>query len=78
MSIRKHIHWNGMENEGYVDLGTQVDDNSVPVATEVLMFIVTPLNSVWKLPIAYFCIDGLSSDVKCSYRPSRRNGLITI
>ena len=66
MSIRKHVQWNGTENEGYVDLGTHVDGDSIPLATEVLMFIVTPLNAVWKLPIAYFFIDGLSSDVKCS------------
>jgi hypothetical protein len=66
MSIRKHVQWNGKEMEGFVDLGTQVDDNSLPVATEVLMFIIVPLNATWKLPVAYFVTDGLTADVKCN------------
>src|SRR5688572_2750174 len=64
MSIRKHVQWNGKENIGFVDLGTGIDDDSMPVATEVLMFIVVPLNAAWKLPVAYFLIDGLAADVK--------------
>ena len=46
-------HW-------FVNLGMGIDDDGLPIATELLMFIVTPLNSVWKIPIAYFLIDGLS------------------
>lgn len=66
MSIRKHVQWNGKENEGFVDVGTSIDDDSLPVASEVLLFLVVPLNAVWKLPIAYFLIDGMSADVKCN------------
>ncbi len=64
MSIRKHVQWNGTETVGFIDLGTGLDDSSRPVATEVLMFIIVPLNSVWKMPIAYFLTDGLTADVK--------------
>jgi hypothetical protein len=66
MSIRKHIRWNGKENEGFIDLGTKLDDDSVPVAGEVLLFIVVPLSATWKLPVAYFLIDGMTADVKAS------------
>ena len=66
VSIRKQVQWNGREYVGFVNLGTCIDDDSLPLATEVLMFIVTPLNSVWKIPVAYFSIDGLSEDVKAN------------
>jgi len=47
-------------------LGTQLDDDSLPVATEALLFLVVPLDAVWKIPIAYFLTDGLSADVKAN------------
>jgi len=43
-----------------------MDDTSLPVTTEALMFIITTLNSVWKLPIAYFLIDGMTANIKCN------------
>jgi DNA transposase THAP9 len=66
LSIRKQVQWNGKENIGFVSQGTGLDDDSLPLATEVLMFIVTPLNSVWKIPIAYFLTNGLSANDKAN------------
>ena len=66
MSIRKHLQWNGEELEGFVDYGTQIADDSLPVASEVLLFMVVSLHKNWKLPIAYFLSNGLSADEKCN------------
>jgi len=60
------VEWNGKELEGYVDYGTQMSDDSLPVASEVLMFMVVAVNGNWKLPIAYFLCHGMSGDEKCN------------
>lgn len=41
-------HWSGVE------------DDTTPAARDALVFMVVALNSNWKLPIAYFLIDGMS------------------
>ncbi|CAB4015287.1 THAP domain-containing 9 [Paramuricea clavata] len=35
MSIRKHVEWDGKQFRGYVDLGTGINDDSLPEATTV-------------------------------------------
>ena len=47
-------------------MGTQVYDDSLPVATEALLLLVVPLDAVWKIPTAYSLTDGLSADVKAN------------
>ena len=37
-----------------------VDDDSSPVAKDVLVFMAISVISSWKVPCAYFSIDGLS------------------
>ena len=61
MSIRKHVQWDpkaGMRR-GYVDVGTKIYDDSLPVATEALVFIAVSVNSNWKIPCGYFLVNGL-------------------
>lgn len=60
MAIRKAIEWNGSLFTGYTDLGLGSQDDSSMLATEVLVFMVVAVNASWKLPIAYFLINGLS------------------
>ena len=60
MSIMRHLDFDGKRVVGYVDVGTHVDDDSLPEATEALVFLVVCLNGSWKVPIAYFLIHGLS------------------
>ena len=60
MAIKKHVQWDGTRFHGYVDVGTECDDDTNPVATEALVFMVVPLNASWKLPVAYFLIVGMS------------------
>ena len=46
-----------------VNLGQNLDNDSLPVATNGLVFMLVPLNSNWKVPIAYYLTDGLSGEV---------------
>ena len=41
MAIKKHIQWDGNKCHGYVDLGTECDEDTNPVATEALVFMVS-------------------------------------
>ena len=71
MSIKKHIAWDGVKFRGYVDLGCDSDsDDSSAVAKDVLVIMAVCVNEAWKIPIAYFFIDGL--------RGSERANLINI
>ena len=55
MAIKKHIQWDEERFHGYVDIGTECEDDTNPVATEALLvFMIVPLNSHWKLPVGYF------------------------
>ncbi|XP_048515083.1 uncharacterized protein LOC125501938 [Athalia rosae] len=61
MHIMKHLEKDG---KGLVNLGESVplDDNDAPtLATETLVFMVNCINQSWKIPVAYFLIDGLSA-----------------
>ncbi len=53
MSIKKQIEWDGEQYVGFVNLGENVDDDTLPVATNALLFLLVPLNSNWKVPVAY-------------------------
>ena len=60
MAIRQHVEWNGSKFRGCVDLGSGICDDSTPVATEVLVFMVVSLCENWKIPVGYFFVKGLS------------------
>ena len=45
MAIRKHVEWDGKQFRGYVDMGTEVEDDSLPVATEALVLMLVSINS---------------------------------
>eukprot|EP00795_Rhopilema_esculentum_P003236 gene3236-1558_t len=61
MSIRKHVAWDGIRYRGFVDLGDGIeDDDSLPVAKDVLVLMAVCINGSWKVPCGYFFIDGLS------------------
>ena len=68
MSIRKHVQWDpkaGMRR-GYVDVGTKIYDDSLPVATEALVFMAVSVNSNWKIPCGYFLVNGLTAEEKAN------------
>lgn len=60
MSIRKEISHDGRSVRGYIDFGTSVEDDSLPAARNVLVFMAVSLELDWKAPCAYFFVDALS------------------
>ena len=66
MSIRKHVQWDGKQFRGFVDLGTNVHDDSLPAATDALVLMVVSLNSNWKVPCGYFLINGMTGKEKAN------------
>ena len=68
MAIRKKIEWDakGQKMVGFVDLGTGVDDDSAPVATEALVFMVVCVNGSWKLPVGHFMIKSLTGEERAN------------
>lgn len=64
MAIKKHVEWDGKKFRGFVDLGTNVDNDSVPAASNALVLLVVGLNGSWKVPCGYFLIDSLSGAEK--------------
>lgn len=64
MHIHKQIEWTGLKLTGYVDLGTDIDSDSLPEAREVLVFMLVGINSSWKIPVGYFLVNSLSAAEK--------------
>lgn len=64
MAIRKHLEWDGQQYHGYIDIGTGINNESVELASECLVFVVVAINESWKIPIAYFLTNHLSSSQK--------------
>jgi hypothetical protein len=59
IAIRQHVEWDGKKYHGFIDMGTELNDDSLPVAKEALVFMVVALNCSWKMQVGYFLIDGL-------------------
>ena len=66
MSIRKHVQWDGKKYLGFVNLGTNIDDDSLPEATKALVFMAVSVNSNWKVPCGYFLVNGLTGEEKAN------------
>ena len=62
VALRQQVDFNGIDYSGFIDMGTQMDDDSLPLAKEALVFMVTSVNSNWKMPIGYFLIAGLNGE----------------
>ena len=66
MSICKHVEWDGKQFRGYVDLGTDINNNSLPEAMDALVFMVVVVNGSWKVPCGYFLVNGLTGQEKAN------------
>lgn len=66
ISIRKHIEFDGTKYHCYIDMGTCLDDDSLPEAKDALVFMIVDLKSSWKLPVGYFLINGLGGEERKS------------
>ena len=60
----------GMVRQGsiaeFVDYGIDDDDDSLPEASDALMFMVVSLNSNWKVPCGYFLVNVLTEEEKAN------------
>ena len=67
---------------GYIDLGTQLNDDSLPLAKEALTFMVVAINDSFKMPVGYFLIDGLGgierANITCEFLRKLHDAGITI
>ena len=69
MAIRKRIDWDHstktligcVENESSRD-GHKNDEHNVPIAKQVLVYLLNGVNETWKVPIAYFFVNGLTKE----------------
>ena len=61
MALRQHTEFDGNRYHGFIDMGTEIDGDNLPVAKEALCFMIVPLKGHWKLPVAYYLIDGLAA-----------------
>ena len=66
MSIRQHVEWDGSKFQGFIDMGTELDDDQLPVAKEALTFMAVALDGSFKLPVGYFLIAGLGASERSS------------
>ncbi|GBN24837.1 hypothetical protein AVEN_265144-1 [Araneus ventricosus] len=61
MSIRRQTELDNGKLCGYIDYGTDLESPELPIANNALTFMVNAVNGNWKIPIAYFLIDGLNA-----------------
>ena len=67
VAIRRQVEWDGKQYTGYVDMGVGVEDSSsMPVAKEALVMMIVGINEHWKVPVAYFLIDGLNGSERAN------------
>ncbi|KAG4066247.1 hypothetical protein HA402_000471 [Bradysia odoriphaga] len=67
MAIRKQLIWNESKKQfiGYVDYGIGIECNdTTEEATDALFFMVVPINSKGKLPLAYYLTNKFTGDEK--------------
>lgn len=66
MAIRRHVEYAGGKFQGYVDIGSGIVDDSLPVAKDAMVLMVVAINESWKLPLGYFLIDGMSGEERAN------------
>jgi len=64
MAIHQHVEYDGTKFSGYTDMGQDIACDDCTLATEALVFMIVCINNAWKLPIAYFLINKLSTEEK--------------
>lgn len=64
MAIRQHIDYCRNKFVGYVDYGSNIECDTTKIVKEALIFSIVCMNQSWKIPIAYYLINGISSNQK--------------
>jgi len=63
MCIRQHVEMDSQKKMyGFINVGAEYayDNDNIPLAKNALVFLAVGINGYWKMPIAYFLIDGLN------------------
>ena len=66
IAIKQQIDWDGKKYHGCIDMGTELDDDRLPLAKEALVFMMNLINDSWKLPIGYFQISGIGAQERAN------------
>lgn len=66
MAIRQHVEFDGRRFHGYVETGNNIDDDSIPLAKDALVFMIVCINDNWKIPVGYFLINVVNSNQKAN------------
>lgn len=69
MEIKKHLEIDRRSGNivGFVDIGCgELNDDSQPQATKVLMLVAVGINAHWKIPLGYWLTDGSTSELQAS------------
>lgn len=64
MSIRQHLEYDGNQYYGRIDMGAEMNNDSLEMAKECFVFLIVSVNENWKLPISYFLCSSLKSAQK--------------
>lgn len=65
MAIRRHLQWNHnkLKFDGFIDMGrSATTEESLPLAKDALVFLVSGLNEEFKIPVSYFLTNGLIAE----------------
>ncbi|KAF0711141.1 THAP domain-containing protein 1-like [Aphis craccivora] len=67
MHIKENVVFKGDRLLGHVNYGTCSEFcDSLPKATQALVFMLVSMNSNWKVPVGYFLINGIGSTEKAN------------
>lgn len=68
MGIKKKVELVGNKYVGFVDLGfpmeNQDKEKETHIASQCLCFMTVSLEKYWKIPSAYFLVNGLSAEIR--------------
>ncbi|KAL0150623.1 hypothetical protein M9458_054040 [Cirrhinus mrigala] len=56
----------GKKMLGYVDIGTKIESENIPIATEVLVLMVVCIHDHWKAPVVYFLTHGMTGSERAT------------
>jgi len=64
MSIRQRLEYDGNQYYGSIDMGTEMNNDSLEMTKECFVLLIVNINENWKLPIGYFLRSNLKKAQK--------------
>lgn len=58
MAICQHVQWDCNEHHGFIDMGTDLDDDCLPLGKKALTLMAVSHKLTFKVPVGYFFIYG--------------------